>query len=79
MSRAGTPTDNVAMKAINGWVKTEMFINFEINERDDVLAFIERYAEFFNEERPECTLGYLTPYAYGQIHYNQDQQVSTKR
>ena len=25
MSRAGTPTDNAAMEAINGWIKTEMF------------------------------------------------------
>jgi len=25
MSRAGTPTDNAAMEAINGWIKAEMF------------------------------------------------------
>ena len=25
MSRAGTPTDNAAMEAINGWVKAELF------------------------------------------------------
>lgn len=79
MSRAGTPTDNGAMEAINGWAKTEMFIDFKINECDDVPTFIERYITFFNEERPACTLGYLTPYAYRQLHSSKKQQVSTKR
>ena len=51
MSRAGTPTDNGAMEAINGWAKAEMFIDFKINECNDVPAFIERYIEFFNKER----------------------------
>lgn len=26
MSRAGTPTDNGAMEAINGWLKEELFM-----------------------------------------------------
>lgn len=64
MSRAGTPTDNGAMEAINGWSKVEMFADFDVGHREDVPAFIERYVEFFNEERPSASLGYLTPRAY---------------
>lgn len=60
MSRVGTPTDNGAMKAINGWVKTEMFIDFNLTHCEDVPAFIENYITFFNEERPSAALGYLT-------------------
>lgn len=30
MSRAGTPTDNAAMEAINGWIKAEIFMNFHV-------------------------------------------------
>ena len=30
MSRAGTPTDNAAMEAINGWMKAEMFIDMHL-------------------------------------------------
>ena len=30
MSRAGTPTDNGAMEAINGWIKSELFTDFHI-------------------------------------------------
>ena len=45
MSRAGTPTDNAAMEAINGWIKAE----------------IDDYIAFFNEQRPAYSLNYLTP------------------
>jgi transposase InsO family protein len=31
--RAGTPTDNGAMEAINGWIKAELFINFKLKKR----------------------------------------------
>ena len=64
MSRAGTPTDNGAMEAINGWSKVEMFVDFDIAHCGDVPSFVERYVGFFNEERPSAALGYLTPKAY---------------
>ena len=32
MSRAGTPTDNAAMEAINGWLKEELFNDFKIKD-----------------------------------------------
>lgn len=41
-----------------------MFADFDVGHREDVPAFIERYVEFFNEERPSASLGYLTPRAY---------------
>lgn len=64
MSRAGTPTDNGAMEAINGWSKVEMFVDFDIAHCGDAPSFVERYITFFNEERPSAALGYLTPKAY---------------
>ena len=30
MSRSGTPTDNAAMEAINGWLKAELFTDFHV-------------------------------------------------
>ena len=64
MSRAGTPTGNGAMKAVNGWAKIEMFIDFDAAHCDDVPSFVEACIKFFNEERPSCALGYATPRAY---------------
>ena len=36
MSRAGTPTDNAAMEAINGWIKAELFTDFHITSPENV-------------------------------------------
>ena len=61
MSRAGTPTDNGAMEAINGWLKEELFNDFRIKESDEPTVVVEKYIKFFNEERPSYSLTYLTP------------------
>lgn len=64
MSRAGTPTDNAAMEAINGWIKEELFLDFKIQDQDDIRKSIEDYIHFFNYERPAYALNYLTPIQY---------------
>lgn len=68
MSRAGTPTDNAAMEAINGWIKAEIFNDFHLTGNDDIRAEVERYIVFFNEERPAYSLNYLTPKQYREYH-----------
>ena len=64
MSRAGTPTDNAAMEAINGWIKAELFMDFHVTGEKPVDKEIDEYIEFFNEQRPAYSLGYLTPKQY---------------
>ena len=64
MSHPGTPTENGAMEAINGWAKEELFIDFHLENCDDVPALIEKYIRYFNEERPAYSLMYLTPKQY---------------
>jgi transposase InsO family protein len=71
MSRAGTPTDNAAMEAINGWIKAEMFSDFHISSNETVVSDIAKYIVFFNEERPAYSLNYLTPKQYRE-YYNRD-------
>lgn len=61
MSRAGTPTDNSAMEAINGWLKEELFNDFKIKDTSNPLKCIDDYILFFNELRPSYSLNYLTP------------------
>lgn len=61
MYRAGTPTDNGAMEAINGWTKEELFTDFKIESSDDILKSISEYVSFFNNERPAYALIYKTP------------------
>ena len=46
MSRAGTPTDNAAMEAINGWIKAEMFTDFHVTGERPVVDEIAEYIHF---------------------------------
>ena len=41
MSRAGTPTDNPVIESKNGWIKKEMYIDFDINNYNTVQEFID--------------------------------------
>ena len=69
MSRAGTPTDNAAMEAINGWLKDGLFSDFSLNESEDVEESVRAYVEYFNERRPAYALGYLTPKQFTEKFY----------
>lgn len=69
MSRAGTPTDNAAMEAINGWIKAEIFTDFHIAGKN-IKEEIDAYIKFFNEERPAYSLSYMTPKQYKKLYYN---------
>ena len=64
MSRAGTPTDNPVMEAINLWIKEELFTDFNIRDCDNVDEFIDNYIRYFNEERSAYSLKHLTPKQY---------------
>ena len=68
MSRAGTPTDNAAMEAINGWIKAEIFNDLHLTSNEDIDREIAEYIMFFNEERPAYSLNYLTPRQYKEYH-----------
>lgn len=67
MSRAGTPTDNATMEAINGWGKDDLYMDFSINDSEGVPASVGDYVAFFNEERPAFALGYLTQAIHGEV------------
>ena len=64
MSRVGTPTDNPIMESINGWMKEEMFHDFDLRHCDDINSFIQKYILWFNTERPAYSLQYKTPHQY---------------
>ena len=69
MSRAGTPTDNAAMEAINGWIKAELFMDLHVTGEKPVQNAIDDYILFFNEQRPAYSLNYLTPKQYRESNF----------
>ena len=64
MSRAGTPTDNPVIESKNGWLKKEMYIDFDINNYNTVQEFIDDLVYDNNNFRPSCALNYKTPVEY---------------
>lgn len=64
MSRVGTPTDNPVIESKNGWLKKEMYIDFDINNYNTVQEFIEDIIKDNNEYRPSYALNYKTPIEY---------------
>ena len=64
MSRAGTPTDNPVIESKNGWLKKEMYIDFDINNYNTVQEFIDEIVYDNNNFRPSYALNYKTPIEY---------------
>lgn len=64
MSRAGTPTDNPVIESKKGWIKKEMYIDFDINNYNTVQDFIDDIIYDNNNYRPSFALNYKTPIEY---------------
>lgn len=64
MSRIGTPTDNPVIESKNGWLKKEMYIDFDINNYTTVQEFIKDLVRDNNDFRPSYALEYKTPIEY---------------
>ncbi len=67
MSRAGKPTDNPVNEALNGWIKEELYMDFQLDDcrkKEEILAVITDYVEFYNVRRPCYAIDYDTPDNY---------------
>ena len=61
MCRAKTPTDNPIIEALNGWMKDELYIDFDLFNTKDIHKTIADYVSYFNNERLAYSLKYKTP------------------
>ncbi len=64
MSRSATPTDNPINEALNGWIKQELYLDFNLADADDVPKLIDDYVQYFNSQRNAYSLNYKTPKLY---------------
>ena len=64
MSRVATPTDNSKMEAINGWIKDELYHDWDIDNFATFDEFIHSYIHYYNNERLAYSLNYKTPVQY---------------
>lgn len=63
MSRKGTPIDNSPMESFFSTLKSEVIYNplVKIESYEDLIKELEEYFEYYNNERIQKGLGYLTP------------------
>ena len=61
MSRVGTPTDNPKIEALNGWMKDDLYLDYNLYHSRDVHKTIEEYFYYFNNERLAYSQNYKTP------------------
>jgi transposase InsO family protein len=64
MSRGGTPTDNPVIEALNGWIKEELYQDFDLANAADVPDLLDKYVTYYNEERSAYSLNYKSPVQY---------------
>ena len=64
MSRGGTPTDNPIIESLNGWMKEELYLDFDLDHAQNVPALLEKYVSYFNNQRRHAALGYKSPVQY---------------
>lgn len=64
MSRIATPTDNPVIEALNGWIKDELRLDFNLAKTNDLHNTIRRYVKYFNSVRLAYALKYKSPIQY---------------
>ena len=71
MSRIGTPTDNPIIESKNGWLKKEIYIDFNQQDYENVEEYIADIIYDHNHLRPSYALNYKTPIEYrNQLGFN---------
>ena len=61
MSRIATPTDNPVIESLNGWIKDELMIDFDLKNADNIHKLIKDYVNYYNSARLACSLKYKSP------------------
>jgi transposase InsO family protein len=74
MSRRGNCYDNAPMESFWGTLKTELVHHRRYETREQARREITEYIEiFYNRQRRQSRLGYLSPVAFAQQFYRQQQ------
>ncbi len=69
-SRRGTPIDNACIESFNSILKRELINNpyYEFNSMNELIEAIENFIKYYNSERIQAGLDYLTPNEYEEKH-----------
>ena len=72
MSESGNCYDNAPMESFWGTLKQELVHHRHYRSRREAMEEIREYIEiFYNRERLQARLGYLSPAAYARKYYSE--------
>lgn len=75
MSRKGNCYDNAPMESFWGTLKSELIHHCRFGTRQEAIKKITEYIEiFYNRQRIQARLNYLSPAAYEQLYYEKQQK-----
>lgn len=77
-TRPGKPTDNGHIESFNGRLREECLNQHIFETLDDAREKIHAWREDYNLARPHGSLGWLTPAAYKEKHFNNSQELNLK-
>lgn len=70
MNRKGNGYDNAPIKSVWGTLKNELIYHRDYQTRKEVIRDITEYIEiFYNKQRTQKKLGYLSPAVYERKYY----------
>ena len=49
---------------LDGTIKAELYLDFDLENAEDVPKLLEDYVYYFNHKRPAAALGYKSPVQY---------------
>ena len=59
--RSPKEKEQIILEYLNGWIKEELFLDFDLGHSLDVKQSIIDYVKYYNNERPAYSLKYKTP------------------
>ncbi|MDV2583509.1 IS3 family transposase [Alkalibacillus haloalkaliphilus] len=68
MSKKGDPFDNACIESFFASLKKEYLYRWIFRTKEEAIAAIQFYIEFYNRKRIHSTIGYMTPNEYEQAH-----------
>jgi len=61
MTENGDPLENAVAELINGILKTEWLYDNKVSSWAETVSFIGRIINLYNNQRPNQSIGYMTP------------------
>ena len=61
MTESGDPRDNAIAERVNGIIKNEYLLNYDVDNIQEAKELLSKVIQLYNEDRPHSSIGNLVP------------------